>query len=45
MSQGFKKAPQVAKGTGTHGGTDVKGSGKGDTVGKTTVKHGKDKGK
>jgi hypothetical protein len=39
MAQGFKKTPQAAKGSGTHGATKVVGSGKGNTVGKTTVKH------
>ena len=36
--KGFKTAPQAAKGTGTHGGTKVKGDGNG-THGKTTIKH------
>lgn len=44
MAKGFKKAPQLAKGTGTHGGTKIKGSGTG-THGKIAVTHGKSKGK
>jgi hypothetical protein len=38
MAKGFTKAPKKG-GSGTHGGTTVKGSGKGNTVGKTTVKY------
>ncbi len=38
----FSKGKQRAKGSGrTDGGTKVQGDGKGDTVGKTTIKHGK----
>ena len=40
--KGFSTKKEVAKGSGrTDGGTKVTGSGKGNTVGKTTVKHGK----